>query len=121
MAKLTTPERNAMPASEFALPGGRFPIPDRSHAANAKARATQGYNAGTLSASQKATVDRKADAKLGVKDGDAHPRVHALSMASADHLHKQGYIGPAQHQSIRGQAQAKMGARKAGRTFGSLG
>jgi hypothetical protein len=115
MAKLTTADRNAMPWGQFALPGGRYPIPDASHAANAKARASQQYNAGNLSAAQKAVVDRKADAKLG------HPRTHALTMASADHLHREGYIGSAQHQSIRGQAQAKMDAHKAGRTFGSLG
>lgn len=41
-----------------------------------------------------------------------HPRTHALTMASASHLHSQGYISGAQHQSIRGQAQAKMDAAK---------
>ena len=65
MAKLTTAARKKIPASQFALPGGRYPIPDRSHAANAKARATQMYNKGKLSGGQKATIDRKADAMLG--------------------------------------------------------
>ncbi len=64
MAKLTTKQRKAMPKSEFALPSGRYPIPDKSHAANAKARATQQLAKGNLSASQKATIDRKANAKL---------------------------------------------------------
>lgn len=117
MAKLTTGERNALPASQFALPGGRFPIPDSSHAIDAKARATQGVNAGTLSPAERVIVDRKANAKLGQQ----HPRVHALSMASADHLHRQGYIGQQQHQSIRGQAQARMDAHKAqAPVFGAL-
>lgn len=114
MAKLTTADRNAMPASQFALPGGRFPIPDAGHAVAAKARATQGVNNGTLSPAQKATVDAKANAKL-------HPRDHALTMASADHLHRQGYIGATQHQSIRNQAQSKMDAHKAtAPAFGAL-
>ncbi len=39
-------------------------MPDRSHAQNALARASQQYNAGNLSASQKATIDVKARAKL---------------------------------------------------------
>lgn len=64
MAKLTTKQRKAMPQSEYALPGKRFPVNDKAHAANAKARATQGVKAGTLSQSQKATVDAKANAVL---------------------------------------------------------
>ncbi len=64
MAKLTSEARNNLSTSVFALPGRRFPIPDKSHAANAKARATQGVKAGTLSPSQAATVRRKANAKL---------------------------------------------------------
>ena len=50
-----------MPAKEFALPGGKYPINDASHAVNAKARATQMENKGKLSPAQKATVDRKAN------------------------------------------------------------
>ena len=67
MAKLTAAARKAIPASKFALPGGRFPVEDRAHAANAKARATQGVKAGTLSPAQAATVRRKADRVLGGK------------------------------------------------------
>lgn len=48
-----------------------------------------------------------------VKPPAAHPRTHALTMASASHLHSHGYISGAQHQSIRAQAQAKMDAHKA--------
>jgi hypothetical protein len=40
-------------------------MPDRSHAANAKARASQQYHAGRLSAVQKAQIDAKANRKLG--------------------------------------------------------
>lgn len=39
MAKLTSEERDALPDSDFALPGRRYPIPDQDHARNALARA----------------------------------------------------------------------------------
>lgn len=55
-----------MKSSTFGLPGKRaYPMPDASHAANAKARASQQYNAGNLSASSKAKIDAKANRKLG--------------------------------------------------------
>lgn len=41
MAKLTTKARKAIPGSEFALPGRRYPIEDKSHAANARASVSQ--------------------------------------------------------------------------------
>jgi hypothetical protein len=65
MAKLTTHARNKMPASTFAGPGRSYPVPDKSHAANAKARATQQVKAGNLSPSAKATIDAKANRVLG--------------------------------------------------------
>jgi hypothetical protein len=41
MAKLHAAARNALPAKSFAIPSERkYPIEDRSHAANAKARAS---------------------------------------------------------------------------------
>lgn len=65
MADLTAKKRNALPASKFGLPGERkYPMPDKSHAANAKARASQMKNEGRITASQKATIDRKADMVL---------------------------------------------------------
>lgn len=41
MAKLTTKARKRLPKADFAGPDRSYPVPDRSHAANAKARATQ--------------------------------------------------------------------------------
>lgn len=41
MAKLTTRQRNNLPASVFAGPGRTYPIEDSSHARNALARASQ--------------------------------------------------------------------------------
>ncbi len=62
MAKLTSKGRNALPASKFGEPGKRaYPMPDKSHAANAKARATQQVNAGNLSSATKAKIDSKAN------------------------------------------------------------
>ncbi len=65
MAKLTTAARKALPKSTFGLPGKRaYPMPDASHAANAKARASQAVNAGRMSKSTEAKIDAKADRKL---------------------------------------------------------
>ena len=67
MAKLTTQARKKLSSDQFALPGGRYPIEDKAHARDAKARASQQKNAGRLSATDKAKVDRKADAMLARK------------------------------------------------------
>ena len=58
MAKLTASARNALSGGSFALPGRRYPIQDRSHAANAKARVAQ---FGT--SSEKARVDAAVSRK----------------------------------------------------------
>lgn len=66
MAKLKASTRNKIPSSKFGLPGSRkYPMPDRSHAANAKARATQMVSKGKLSASSAAKIRKKANAVLG--------------------------------------------------------
>jgi len=41
MAVLTAATRGALPGKSFALPGRRYPIPDYSHAINARARVQQ--------------------------------------------------------------------------------
>ena len=62
MAKLTTAKKNAEPKSEFGLPEQKkYPMPDASHARNAKARASQMERQGKLSAADKKKVDAKAD------------------------------------------------------------
>jgi len=62
MAKLTSKSRTSLAKSEFGMPAARkYPMPDKSHAANAKARATQMVNAGKLSPSTKATIVAKAN------------------------------------------------------------
>ena len=62
--KLAAAARDRIPASKFALPSGRYPIEDKSHAANAKARATQMVAKGKLSSSQAATIRSKANRVL---------------------------------------------------------
>jgi hypothetical protein len=64
--KLTAKKRRSLPAATFGLPASRkYPMPDKSHAANAKARATQQVANGNLSSSAKATIDAKANKILG--------------------------------------------------------
>jgi hypothetical protein len=64
VGKLNAAKRNALPAGKFAGPDRSYPVPDKSHAANAKARATQAVNAGRMSAGQKAAIDAKANKVL---------------------------------------------------------
>ena len=68
MATLKTSRRKKLPKSDFGLPGSRrFPMPDKSHAANAKARATQMVNRGLLSPSSAAKIKAKANKVLKSK------------------------------------------------------
>jgi hypothetical protein len=64
MAVLSSKARKRLADSTFAGPGRSYPVPDRAHAANAKARATQQVKAGNLTPAQKATIDAKANAVL---------------------------------------------------------
>ena len=65
MAELTTKARKKLPKAKFALPAQRkYPINDRVHAANAKARAQQQYDAGKISASTLHRIDAAADRVL---------------------------------------------------------
>lgn len=66
MAKLTARARKKLEPSTFGLPGRRaYPMPDASHAANAKARATQMVSQGKLSPTAKLKIDAKANRILG--------------------------------------------------------
>ena len=62
MATLKENNKDHMKDSTFGLPEERkYPMPDKSHAANAKARATQQVHEGNLSKADKERIDRKAD------------------------------------------------------------
>lgn len=66
MSELNTKKRNKLSKKTFGLPGERkYPIPDKAHAANAKARASQMEKKGKLSSSSKAKIDAKANKILG--------------------------------------------------------
>jgi hypothetical protein len=68
VAKLSSAARKALPKSSFAEPGKRaYPVPDASHAAVAKSRASQAVNAGRMSKSTEAKIDAKANKVLGKK------------------------------------------------------
>jgi uncharacterized protein DUF6582 len=66
MATLTEKKRDSLPDSKFGLPEEhKYPMPDKAHARNAKARASQQQNAGRLTKAEEARIDRKADKILG--------------------------------------------------------
>lgn len=68
MARLRARRRNKLPSSKFALPGSRkYPIHDRSHASNAKARATQQYKKGRISKSTRDRIHARANRVLKPK------------------------------------------------------
>jgi hypothetical protein len=62
MATLTEKQRDKLPDSKFGLPEEhKYPMPDESHARNAKARAAQQVKKGNLTRSEQDKIDRKAD------------------------------------------------------------
>jgi hypothetical protein len=65
MAHLDEKKRSKLADSKFGLPGERkYPMPDKAHAANAKARASQQEKKGNLSPAAKQKIDTKANKKL---------------------------------------------------------
>jgi hypothetical protein len=65
MPELNAQARKKLPAKDFAEPERRaYPVEDKSHARNAKARASQAVKAGRMSKAEEARIDRKADSVL---------------------------------------------------------
>ena len=65
MSELTPKRRDDLPAKDFAEPDKRaYPVEDKPHARNAKARASQAVKAGRMSAAEEARIDSKADKVL---------------------------------------------------------
>lgn len=65
MAELNTNARDKLPAKDFAEPKKRaYPIEDKPHARNAKARASQAVKAGRMSKAEEKKIDAKADKVL---------------------------------------------------------
>ena len=66
MATLKAATRNKLPSSKFGEPGQRkYPMPDKAHAVNAKARATQMEDKGKLSKAAAGRIRAKANRILG--------------------------------------------------------
>lgn len=66
MARLSAKRRSKLRKSQFGLPGSRkYPVHDRAHASNAKARATQQYKKGKISKSTRDRIHAKANRVLG--------------------------------------------------------
>jgi len=62
MAKLDAEKRAKLSKKSFGEPNKRgYPMPDSSHAANAKARASQAVKAGRMSTVEEHKIDAKAD------------------------------------------------------------
>jgi hypothetical protein len=59
---MTAVKEHQLPARAFGLPAERkYPMPDPAHAKNAKARATQQFKKGNLTARERDQIHRKAD------------------------------------------------------------
>jgi hypothetical protein len=66
MPTLDEKDRDKLKGSQFGLPEERkYPMPDKSHARNAKARASQQVEKGHLSKADERKIDKKADKILG--------------------------------------------------------
>lgn len=66
MAVLTTAKRDKLSSKTFGIPpkkgeAGKYPMPDRSHAANAKSRASEEFHKGRLSHRAEERIDAKAN------------------------------------------------------------
>lgn len=72
MPDLEAEDREDIPTKKFGLPekartksakkeSGNYPMPDKAHARNAKARAAQQHKAGRLSKEELERINRKAD------------------------------------------------------------
>jgi hypothetical protein len=89
MAKLTAKTRSAIPTKSFALPGRRYPIENKAHAANALARVSQ-FGTPEEKSKVRSAVARKypkmgghAVKKREPKRHPAHYRTHSGSRARA--------------------------------------
>lgn len=66
MARLRAKKRKKLKKSSFGLPGSRkYPMHDKRHAVNAKARATQQFKKGKISKATRDKIHAKANKKLG--------------------------------------------------------
>lgn len=76
MGKLTAAGRKSIPSEDFAGPGRSFPVEDKGHAEAALEDAPIAEEHGSITASERDLIDRKAHAKL-----DKHPTRIAIRKA----------------------------------------
>lgn len=83
MGTLNAAARKHVAQSRFGLPApkgpdggahGKYPMPDKAHAKDAKARASEEHAKGKLSSAQEARIDAMADRILGKSEGDGTSR-----------------------------------------------
>ena len=68
MAKLTSAARNKIPSSKFGEPKERkYPMENKAHARDAKARASEEMHKGKISKSTEKKIDAKANKVLSKK------------------------------------------------------
>ena len=65
MAELKAKTRKKLPDKAFAGDDRSYPIPDKKHAVNAKARATQQVRKGRLTGAEASKIKAKADKVIG--------------------------------------------------------
>lgn len=102
MAKLHAKQRNALATSEFAGPDRSYPIPDRSHAANAKARVAN--KSPELKARVDAAVARKYPG-MGKSDGGHGAQPQFTGAAKAAHRAQENAVSD---KAARGGNQGDM-------------
>ena len=106
MAVLTPKKRAKLPATAYALPKQRaYPIPDKAHARNAKARAAQALKKGEISKSEFDRVIRAANKKLGATTAAAAKK---KGLATAAQITKKAGKTPRKVESVA----ARKGTRK---------
>lgn len=99
----------AQARSEFALPGGHFPIGDQKHAVLAQQMAPKSYNAGNITKAEEETVISKAKAAAG--DGKA--RRAALRAKTPVALHHTTPDPGEPHRAISGRLMPTTGGMPA--------
>lgn len=111
MGELTSKKRNNLPRKDFAVPGRKYPVPDKAHARNALARVSQ---FGT--SKEKAEVRAKVKSKypgIGEKGGTVKKSPAKKTMKKSAHkgAMKMNRM-PKGHDAIGSHAGYAMGMKK---------
>lgn len=127
VGEITAAKRAALPASTFGIPSRHaYPMPDRSHAANAKGRAKQQLNAGHLSREQYDHIVAMANRRLGKRyaRGGVVGHIKSKTPGRADAVPTRApqgtYIVPADVVSSLGQGNTAAGVAYLDRAVGGL-